>query len=140
MRESIGGAFTLNFIAIFIILVFALLAGTLSYTKAFRVNSKIANAIEKYEGYNLLAKEEIDSVLTNYGYLSGKGKSCSTKKSGGTLVTLPDQNYEYCIYYNDEGGRYYSYGVVTYMIIELPVISGAIKIPIFSKTNRIYRF
>lgn len=142
MRESIGGAFTLNFIAVFIVMIFALLIGTFSYTKAFRVSSRIINAIEKYEGYNMLAKKEIDSVLTNFGYLPGSGKSCAQQKNGGSLVTLPEaQNYEYCVYYfNNDGGNYYSYGVVTYMVIDLPILHGVLKIPIFSKTNRIYRF
>ena len=63
MKQSISTSFMLNIVIIFIILVFAFLAGTLSYTKAFRVNSKIVNELEKYEGYNDLSKREIDRIL-----------------------------------------------------------------------------
>ena len=68
MRESIGTSFTLNFIVLFIFLVFAFLAGTLSYYKAYRVNNYIINAIEKYEGYNEYSKAEIQKGLTTIGY------------------------------------------------------------------------
>lgn len=68
MRESIGTSFTLNFIVLFIFLVFAFLAGTLSYYKAYRVNNYIVNAIEKFEGYNDYSIAEIQKGLTAIGY------------------------------------------------------------------------
>lgn len=68
MRESIGTSFMLNFIVLFIFLVFAFLAGTLSYYKAYRVNNYIVNAIEKYEGYNDYSKAEIEKGLSAIGY------------------------------------------------------------------------
>ena len=68
MRESIGTAFMLNFIILFIFLVFAFLAGTFSYYKAYRVNNYIVNSIEMYEGYNSYSKAQIDVGLTSMGY------------------------------------------------------------------------
>lgn len=68
MRESIGTSFMLNFIVLFIFLVFAFLAGTLSYYKAYRVNNYIVNAIEKFEGYNDYSKAEIEKGLSALGY------------------------------------------------------------------------
>ena len=52
MRQSIGTTFMLNFIILFIFLVFAFLAGTLSYYKAYRINNSIVHEIERFEGYN----------------------------------------------------------------------------------------
>ena len=60
MRESIGTSFMLNFIVLFIFLVFAFLAGTFSYYKAYRVNNYIVNSLEIYEGYNEYSKDQMD--------------------------------------------------------------------------------
>ena len=42
MNQSVSYTYLLNIIIIFILVAFMVLMGTLSYTKAFRVNSKIA--------------------------------------------------------------------------------------------------
>ena len=52
MRESIGTAFLLNFIVVFIVFIMMFLAATLSYYKAYRINNYILHSIEKFEGYN----------------------------------------------------------------------------------------
>ena len=68
MSGPVGHTFLYNLIIFFIIVIFAFISGTLSYYKAFKVNNKIIYAIEKYEGYNKLSKEEIDRILGNLGY------------------------------------------------------------------------
>ena len=136
----------LNIVIIFIILVFAFLAGTLSYTKAFRVNSKIVNELEKYEGYNDLSKREIDRILNVLAYAPIGNNRCPETKtvngSVGQIVHLNNEYFAYCIYYfpNDGDGRHYSYGVQTYVYLELPIIGRTLKLPIFTKTSRIYDF
>ena len=128
MKKSIGGAMLFNIVIIFLIVVFAILAGTLSYTKAYRMNSKIINALERHEGY-----------------LKGSTK-CPEKKLNGVIGSAqPGDRYQYCVYLFDndiaqfdKNRQYYSYGVMTYMTFNLPII-GTIRIPIFGKTNRIYR-
>ncbi len=146
MKQSIGTTFMLNIIIIFIILVFAFLAATLSYAKAFRVNSKIVNYLEIFEGYNDLSKRQIDRTLKNLGYGGGTTNTCQKTRTlndlTGQLITLENENFAYCIYYfpNDGGSRYYSYGVFTYMYLELPIIGRTLKLPVFTKTNRIYYF
>ena len=57
MNQSVSYTYLLNIIIIFILVAFMVLMGTLSYTKAFRVNSKIANAIE------IMLKKAISRVL-----------------------------------------------------------------------------
>lgn len=146
MKKSIGGAMLFNIVIIFLIVVFAILAGTLSYTKAYRMNSKIINALERYEGYNASSKQEIEYILGAMGYLQGPAK-CPERKVNGVLGTATaGDRYQYCVYLFDndtttfdKNRQYYSYGVMTYMTFNLPIV-GTIKIPIFGKTNRIYRF
>ena len=143
MNESVSYTYLLNIILIFIAVVFMALMGTLSYTKAFRVNSKIANAIEICEGYNSCSFNEIDRIITSYGY-QRRPISCPTKY--GTIDNDTDTKTKemsgYCIYKFDNNGddKHYSYGILTYMYIDVPVIGDILKIPVYSKTDRVYKF
>lgn len=136
MKESVSYTYLLNIIIIFILVAFMVIMATLSYTKAFRVNSKIVNAIETCEGHNSCSISEINRIVTNYGY-QNRVNSCP-EKDGKTGTA---QN-GYCIYEfeNDGDGQHYSYGVLTYMYIDIPVIGDLLRIPVYSKTDRIYDF
>lgn len=155
MRESIGTTFMLNFIILFLFLVFAFLAGTFSYYKAYKVNNFIASAIEKYEGYNTFSKPEIRARLASLGYDTSVQTSCPKQWKGDSSSRRvhPDPGNPYddaengiCIYYyeKDVAGttneKYYSYGIVTYIQFQFPGFGYLIKIPIFSRTNRMYDF
>ena len=69
MREATGGALIINIILTFIILFLALLATSVNYSKAFKVNNRIINLIEKDRGYNAKTKSAIDKYLKNVGYV-----------------------------------------------------------------------
>ena len=71
------------------------------------------------------------------------------------LVDLnhPDEGYCVYLYWNDDSTLaadnsyglettdvYYTYGVLTYMKFRFPVIENILRIPIFSRTNRMYYF
>lgn len=137
MREGIGTASLLNIVIIFLLVTFALLAATLSYSKAFRVNSRILTTVEKYEGYNTLADTEINNILGTLGYRTGS--SNCPKKNGVEATSKYSDQYDYCIYYSDIDAHHYKYGVITYITLDLPLIS-QIKLPIYTETERIYRF
>lgn len=157
MKQSIGTTFLLNFIVIFLIVTFAFLAGIMNYMRAFKVNSGIENAIENHEGYNALAVKDINNFLINFGYRmdsSGVNKCPKTKthvnKSGkretGTLMKRPyasssGQNFKYCIYeFPKNKDNYFTYGVITYIYIDVPIINSYLAIPVYSETERIYEF
>lgn len=144
MSGTVGHTYIYNIIILFVIIVFAFLAGALSYYKAFKVNNIITGSIEKYEGYNALSKTEIEKNLSNIGYTIGDSSSCKATYKGMNLVTLVGNSeaYSYCIYINNvnpQSGDYYTYGVVTHMSIQLPIIN-KLTLPIFTKTNQIYKF
>ncbi len=136
MNQSVSYTFLLNIIITFILLTFMVLMATLSYTKAYRVSSKIADAIEACEGYNKCSIPEINRVMNNYGYQRISG-SCP-KKDGVAGTSYGG----YCIYVfnNDGDNKHYSYGVMTYMYIDMPIISNLVKIPVYARTDRIYDF
>ena len=104
MRESIGTSFMLNFIVIFLVFVFAFLAATLSYYRAYRVNNAIIHSIEKFEGYNAKSKKEIIDKLNTLGYEiheiecseTFKSKSVNFGDSAGTLLSTNADGY--CVY------------------------------------------
>ena len=145
MKQAIGGATVINIVIIFIIIIFALLAATFSYAKAYKVNTRIMNGIEIYEGYNDSSASYINNFLVSMGYKKGKKDCPLTKKingKDGELIPSDSNNHYYCVYkYNSssEGSCYYSYAVVTYISFDLPIV-GKFDIPISSKTNRIYNF
>lgn len=141
MKQSIGTSFMLNFIIVFIVVTFAFLTATISYMKAFKVNNAIANSIEKFEGYNSLAKEEIDKKLGTLGYSTSKSNCKARKKDGTTYQPLQNSgNYDYCVYYYGvDSSNYQKYGIVTYLKLDLPIID-EIKIKVYSETEKMYYY
>ncbi len=147
MRQSLGEWFTYNIIIIFILIVFGLLSATLSYYKAYKMNSSILYTIDKYEGYNSLSKEEIERNLTTMGYTAGSG-TCPDR---GKLSSINETDkHFYCVYYIEDDTAhgesntenkplYYNYSVVTYIYIDLPLLD-VFKVPVYTKGERIYNF
>lgn len=140
MKQGIGFSFTINIIAIFIVVTFAFLVSTLNYYKAYKVNNAISNSIEKYEGYNDLAIKEIDSKLTSLGYVNGSTK-CKNKSEYGTLIEN-NSKHSYCIYEqskNDETGKF-KYVIITYLNMNIPIINTTLNLPVKTTTEPIYYF
>ncbi|MBE6149726.1 MAG: hypothetical protein E7170_03260 [Firmicutes bacterium] len=149
MKTPIGSTFMYNLIILFLVIVFAFLSGIMSYYKAFKINNRIVYIIEKFEGYNELARTEIDYHLTNFGYTQDtRGLDCTKYNDNGTITNINETNrkYRYCIYIDNKmtsgkhgSGEYYTYTVRTYLTLDLPFVEW-IRIPITTKTNQIYKF
>ena len=161
MREAIGSAFIVNLILIFIGVISALLIGSISYSKAYKVKDRIVYVIEKYDGFTTCdmsnsnencAQKEIDKKLKSIGYKVGTGGSfnCESifsrrygeKYESENLLHGKDlgyNQYNYCVYknkYQSSPGSYYS--VVTFMEFDIPLIGGLLKFPISGETSLIY--
>ena len=116
--------------------------------KAFRINSLVSNAIENHEGYNNLAKIQMDRALNSIGYRkdTNGNQGCSNTRSGATLMknaygAQSSQNHRYCIYeFPKDKNGYIKYGIVTYLYIDIPVINQLIAIPVYTETEKIYEF
>lgn len=134
MKQGVGFSVIINIIAIFIVVTFAFLVATLNYYKAYKVNNAISNSIEKYEGYNDLAKTEINEKLTGLGYVNGSIKC----KNGN----LNDTKFSYCIYdqdINEKTGKF-KYKIVTYLNFNIPIINTTLNLPVKTTTEPIYYF
>lgn len=152
MKESVGLSATINIIMIFLVVAFIFLVAIISYAKAFKAASIVVKEIERFEGYNQSSFNFIDGGLATLGYATGNGNKCeATRKSNnmtGNLVRINDvanglnEKYEYCIYYfnNDGDEKHYSYGVITYMTIDLYMFDMRLRLPVYVRTRRIYRF
>lgn len=147
MKESVGLTFTINIMIVFIVVAFVFVTGVLSYTKAFKAASLIIKSLEKYEGYNEPAYDQINKNLSALAYISGDSHKCAETRNAtigeGELQTINDgEHFEYCIYkFNEDGdSKHYSYGVVTYMTVDFTMFNIKLKLPIYARTARIYRF
>lgn len=144
MKESIGSTASLNIIFTFLAIIFAFLAGTLSYYKAYKVNNIIVNSIEKFEGFNSLSISEINLKLSSLGYqrLSGNcDDNVTYKKLNYDLDSDDNRNVDgICVYINENNDTHSDqYLVVTYMSINLPIIGDFLKLPVRTVTSPIYR-
>jgi hypothetical protein len=145
MKEALTSTTIINIVLIFMVIVFAFILGIIAYYKAFKVNKSILAIIEKYEGYNVLSEEEIGKTLNSagYGVMANEGAACPKKDGQDAIET--NSNYKYCVYYfendtEDSKNNYYSYGIITYIKIDFPIANLFIRIPLYSKSNRIFRF
>ncbi|MFV0250350.1 MAG: hypothetical protein ACK5HP_04905 [Bacilli bacterium] len=149
MKQGIGSVFLYNIIIVFIVITFGFLAATLSYMKAFKVNSRIAYSLERHEGYNYLSNNEINDSLSTLGYRVNTSNVQTCKNRSHTIngktktysaVPFITNNYLYCIYEYDKVNGYFSYGIVTYIFVDIPILGGTFKVPVYSESERIYEF
>lgn len=156
MREAVGSAFLVNLILIFIGVISALVIGSISYSKAYKVKDRIIYIIEKYDGFTDAAQAEIDTALRDIGYpiRSGDFSNCETiykrkagnsygegANKGGTLVhgNSVTSSYDYCVYeYSYETGIGTYYGVTSFMRFDIPLIGGLLTFPVSGETSVIY--
>jgi len=141
MRESMSNSIIFNIIITFVGIVIALLIGSLSYSKAFKVKNRIIEIIEKHEKYDITVRQEIDEMLSSIGYrVASNGKQNCPTKTGATIINVFSSSYRYCIYQYDTGingrGRYY--GVLAYMYFDIPVIGDRLEFPVYGETKIIY--
>lgn len=143
MRESIGSIFLYNVIIIFLVIIFGFAGALITYMKAYKVNSRIVNEIEKYEGYNEEAELQINGILGTLGYRVNDGKNCPARSDGTLLTNNANRpNFRYCVYQTKsatQANPYDQYMVVTYIFIDLPFVD-EFAFPVKSKTTEIFRF
>lgn len=92
MKESISYTFLLNIVILFIVVCATIIAGIMSYYRAFRASRIIAESIEKYEGFNCLSKEEIATKLQTISYNTPFKVQC--KKDDGKCEAQEDLGYK----------------------------------------------
>jgi len=162
MKESIGYTVTLNIVIVFITIIVAFFWFALIYFKSNKTSNIITSSIEEYEGYNDLSIGKIKRNLDALGYGShsidcapfvndkGANKNKNTNQETAGMCLLTDNSegqgtFGYCVYecYElDENGNYeyYYFKIRTNMMIGVPIVNEILDFPIYSNTNRLYKF
>lgn len=147
MREGIGSTFVYNLVIVFIAIIFGFTIGTLVYYKSFKLNKRMLSIIEKYEGFNKLSINEIRIAFKDIGYAVQIPGRCPEKENISALQLDGNDTKisGFCIYYFptdtiDGKDTFYSYGVITYITFDFPFLNTFIRIPVYTKSNRIFRF
>ena len=154
MREAIGNTFIVNLLMLFIGVMSALLVGSVSYSKAFKVKNRIIYTIEKYGGWDVytstgtnVVQSEIEANLQQIGYplvVASPFVGGCRQKDGATIVYGGHSNggashntYHYCVYeYENDKGYYY--GVTAFMHFGIPLIGNYLEFPVNGKTKTLY--
>ncbi|MBE6144779.1 MAG: hypothetical protein E7169_04320 [Firmicutes bacterium] len=138
MKESISNSYIFSIVIIFVGIIIVLLIGSLSYSKAFKVKTKVISIIEKHREFNNAAKTEIESFLKTSGYTvtrSNNYGSCPNVNGAEAINTT--KNYDYCVYrFDTVKGPYYR--VTVFISFDFPVLSSYLRIPMSGETRVIY--
>ena len=139
MKEALGISQLYTFVIVFVSIIMLLLIGSLSYSKAFKIKTRILEIIETNKGFDDVVEYEIDSFLKSAGYPvnTRNNKSCPTVKGVGAINTI--NNFDYCIYsFKTFRGPYYR--VTVFISYDIPVISAFLRIPVSGETRIIHDF
>lgn len=120
MRDSIGGVVSIMFIGVFMLVVSAYLAFSVSYNKAFRVKNKIIKILEQHEAFDADTKTDIDDAMKDIGYNTNENLS----------IECDGYNYQcqngYCVAWveikNDDLNSGY-FKVVTSTAMNIPILN-----------------
>jgi len=138
MKESIANSYIFNFILVFVGIIIVLLIGSLSYSRVFKIKTRIISIIENNDGYNETVRNEIESYLKSTGYkVTGTNSTGSCPTVNGNNAINDKRNYDYCIYkFDTNRGPYYR--VTVFISYDIPFISSYLRIPMSGESRIIY--
>lgn len=139
MREAIGNSYIYGMVIAFIGIIFLILIGSLSYSRVFKIKTRMIEIIEKNKGYDdNIVRTEIDNYLKNAGYsVIRTNDSGKCPDINGTKAINTVRNYDYCIYrFNTVKGPYYH--VTVFISFDIPVVSSYLRIPVSGETKIIF--
>ena len=141
MRESFGGAFIINLLLVFVVVLVSFMALAISYSKAFRVKNQVINIIEQnqYTGSDDISTiDDIDKYLRSVAYYV-ENVSCEEKSTNGTVINGRLTNQGVCIIpmvEEQESNKYYK--VITYIQVVFPFFGIDLVVPISGETKIIH--
>ena len=124
MRESIGGAFLIKIMVVFIVLYNFLLAIAVNYAMAYRVRNQIINLVEQYEGCQG-AEEHILAYVAAVGYYR------PASPTGRDFTVVPHGMHTV-----NHRGTYYV--VTTYITFHFPWIENVLHVEVSGETKVLY--
>lgn len=146
MREAIGGTWLFTIVILFVMLFTGYLCLAVNYSRAYNVKNGIVDIIERQNGYNDIAKAEIDEYLQDVGYKT------LGKCDDGFTGNLNDKGYGYgesyycyrsinieadSTYQNDSATGVY-YQVQVFFRIDLPIFRDLFTFRVTGDSKQLY--
>lgn len=133
MKDAFGGVINMVFVALFLLIMIAILGLVVSYTKAFKMKNLIITHIENYEASGCFTEDtacmnKIKASAEGIGY----GSRIRCPEDFGTVEGL--FCYKEIISTNTENhisSRPTSYRIITQVDLDLPLISSIFSINFF---------
>lgn len=147
MRESIGGAWLLGIVLVFMSIFIAFIAITINYSTAFRLKTEMVTIVEQYEGINTTSVSKLHGLLQSYGYrntmVCKKGDHERVIGITDKHITInPNTRQSYCVTREkrspgkDFETKYY-YTVSVSFNFNLPVVGNIFNFVVSGETNAI---
>lgn len=148
MRESIGGAWLLGIVMVFMAVFIAYIAITINYSAAYKLKTKMVTVIEQYEGPNPTSLAKLQGLINASGYRATF--PCTKGNDGYVLGVLdghptmnPSTPQNYCItrevrYAKDGEETKYYYDVEVTFKFNLPILGDLFNFRVSGETNAIY--
>ena len=128
MKESFGSTIMLTIFMVFFVIYIALMAVVINYAITFQNKNQVISILEKNEGYNSSAANELTDFFAD-----------KNVKNGCVLVNSIDNDYhgnrcEIKRVINDSGEHYQ---VVVFVQFSVPLLNRTINFPINGNTKNI---
>lgn len=133
MREAIGGAWTLQWILIFLVLISCILAFSVNYAKAFRLKNAFLDYIEDGQGFSKDVASKIESKRAQVGYginwkITENGVDWKCKNGVCVKFTESKDNSLLNKYgCNDGRCKVGYYTVATFIYVNIPIMQNFLK-------------
>ena len=157
MKEAVGSYFLTTIVVTFIILFTVYLCLSININKAYKVKNEIINIIQKNNGFDEEALQQIQEYLALVGYRTGVNcsageKTSSVNKWNGVQITggIRDDKGTFCIREVksvESGGTEYTkaqfpenvyYQVKVFYSIDLPIVRQLFTFSIKGSTKKLY--
>lgn len=147
MRESIGGAWLLGLVMVFMMVFIAFVSISLNYSKVYILKTNMITVLEEYQGLNTLSVEKLDNLINSSGYMGRL--TCSSKDYDKVLGVTnkivsvnPTNKQSYCVTREvrdaqDGTENKYYYNVIVTFAFSLPVLGDIFDFKVSGETNAI---
>ncbi len=142
MREAIGATWLFNIVIVFILLFTGYLCLAINYSRAYNVKNEVVDIIERNNGYNTRAQEEIANYLSKIGYRT-TGKCEEGMKGNNDDKSYGLGESVYCYKEMKTGGEddyadstYYQ--VQVFFRIDLPVLRDVFTFSVKGDSNQLF--
>ncbi len=144
MRESIGGAFMIKLVLVFIVIYISFMAVAINYAKTFRIKNGLIDILEQsqYDGNIDSIKDKLDAYILASSYRD----PTSNQNYNQQLINKCGSGSYYrgiCIEHFGTGpevGKQDYYKVTVYLSLELPFFSINMIAPISGETTTIRKY